>query len=274
MLQPVTSQWDTHWGALVPPLHRGCDLCASLVRPHNWPGRRWRQNGGRTVVLFVQRWYIGCSDIAMDTTVAVKFWACSKQSHKCRRGGRSLTGRSKEAGGRYTHRRGCRMDARWLAIGRPVNKCILLWTLCINLSDASASLVPPLCLLWPTSSVHWEITVATSVLPFGDHGNPWATLAMVLPPLCLLCMTCYATATALVVQGRHKGRAAAVTQKQNFLSLGDHWTSWPFFWLLKGGTKVTALCKGGLSSQNAALLVQSGSNNPHDINGINLGFFK
>ena len=55
-----------------------------------------------------------------------------------------------------------------------------LWTLCINLSDASAFLVPPLCLLWPTSSVHWEITVATAVPPLGDHGNPWATLTMIL----------------------------------------------------------------------------------------------
>ena len=33
------------------PLHRGCDLCASFVRPQNWPGRRWRQKGGRTVAL-------------------------------------------------------------------------------------------------------------------------------------------------------------------------------------------------------------------------------
>ena len=177
--------------SLIPPLRRGCDLCASLVRPHHWPGRRWRQKGGRTVVLVVQGCYTGRSDIAMDATVIVKFWACSKQSHKCRRGGRSLTGRSKEAGGRHTHRRGRRMDARWLAIGRPINKCVLLWTVCINLSDASAFLVPPLCLLWPTSSVHWEITVATTVPLFGDHGNPWATLAMVLPPLWLLSGTWY-----------------------------------------------------------------------------------
>ena len=119
---------------------------------------------------------------------------------------RSVAHRSLK-GGRHTHRRGRRMDARWSAIGRPVNKCVLLWTLCINLSDASAFLVPPLCLLWPTSSVYWEIIVATTVPPFG---NPWATLAMVLPPLCLLCATCYATTTALVVQGRHNGRAAAV----------------------------------------------------------------
>ena len=232
---------------LIPPLHRGCDLSASIVRPQNWPGRHWRQRGGRTVALVAQWWYTGRSDIAMDAMVAVKFWACSKQWHKGRRGGRSLTGRSKEAGGRHTHRHGGRMDAQWSAIGRPVKKYVLLWTLCINLSNASAFLVPPLCLLWPTNSVHWAITVATTVPPFGDHGDPSATLAIVLPPLCLLCATCCATTADLVVQGRHKGRAATVTQKQNFPGLGDHWASWPFFWSLQGGTKVAALCKGGFT---------------------------
>ena len=162
---------------------------------------------------------------------------------------RSLTGRSKEAGGRHTHRRGGRMDAQWSAIGRLVKKYALLWTLCNNLSNASAFLVPPLCLLCPTNSVNWAITVATTVPPFGDHGNPSVTLAMVLPPLCLLCATYCATTAALVVQGRHKGRAAAVSQKQNFLGLGDHWASLPFFWSLKGSTNVAALCKGGLKEQ-------------------------
>ena len=149
----------------------------------------------------------------------------AKQTHKGRWGGRTLTGRSKEAGGRHTHRRGRRMDAQWSAIGRPVKKCVLLWTLCIKLSDASAFIVPPLCLLLPTNSVQWGFTVATTVAPFGDHGNHWATLAMVLPPLCPLCATFCATTAALVVQGRHRDRVAAVTQKQNFLGLGDHWAS-------------------------------------------------
>ena len=76
---------------------------------------------------------------------------------------------------------------------------------------------------------------------------------MVLPPLCLLCTTCCAITAYLVVQGRHKGRAAAVTQKQNFLGLGDHWASWPFFGSLKGGTKVAALCKGGFRAINNEL---------------------
>ena len=105
------------------PFTQGLRPLCLLVRPQNWPGRRWRQKGGRKVALVVQGWHIGRSDIAMDAMVAVKFWACSKQSHKGRRGGRSLSGRSKEAGWRHTHRRGRTMDAQWSAIGRPVKKC-------------------------------------------------------------------------------------------------------------------------------------------------------
>ena len=41
---------------------------------------------------------------------------------------------------------------------------------------------------------------------------------------CLLCATCITTA-AKVVQERHRGRAATVTQEQNFPGLGDHWAS-------------------------------------------------
>ena len=165
---------------------------------------------------------------------------------------RSLKGGRRKAHTSPWWQNGCTVVGHW----SPRKKYVLLWTLCINLSNASAFLVPPLCLLWPTNSVHWAITVATTVPPFGDHGNPSATLPMVLPPLCLLCATCCATTAALVVQGRHKGRAAAVTQKQNFLGLGNRWVSWPFFWSLKGGTKVAALCKGGLTEQllNMALV--------------------
>ena len=94
------------------------------------------------------------------------------------------------------------LSARAFIINRfDISFILMLWTFCINLSNASAFLVPPLCLLWPTNSVHWAITVATTVPPFGDHGNPSATLAMVLPPLCLLCATCCAT-TAERLQSR------------------------------------------------------------------------
>ena len=75
----------------------------------------------------------------------------------------------------------------------------------------------------PLCNVHWAIIVATTVPPFGDHGNPWATMAMDLPPICLFCTTCCVTKTVLVVQGTH----------------------WSIFWWIKGGTKVSTLCKGG-----------------------------
>ena len=120
--------------------------------------------------------------------VAVKFWACSKQSHKGRRGGRSLTGRSKEVGWRHTHRRGRRMDAQWSAIGRPVINANIVYQFERHVCLACTTIVP-------TFGVHWAITLAITVPPFSDHGNTWATMAMVLPSLCLLCATCCATNT-------------------------------------------------------------------------------
>ena len=42
---------------------------------------------GNVVAFFVQRWCIGCLDIAMDDIVAIKFWTCSKHLHKGRRRG-------------------------------------------------------------------------------------------------------------------------------------------------------------------------------------------
>ena len=128
---------------LILPLHSGCDLCASLVRPQNWSGRRWRQKGGRAVALVVQGWHIRRSDIAMDAMVAVKFWACSKQSHKGRRGGRSLTCRSKEAGWRHTHRRGRRMDAQWSVIGRPVKNANSVYQFERHVCLPCTTIVPP-----------------------------------------------------------------------------------------------------------------------------------
>ena len=71
--------------------------------------------------------------------VAVKFWACSNQSYKGRRGGRSLTGLSKEAGGKHAHRRGRKMDAKGSAIGRPVKNAycckhfISIWAMLLSL---------------------------------------------------------------------------------------------------------------------------------------------
>ena len=161
-------------GSVIPPLHRGCDLCASLVRPPNWPGRRWRQKGGRTVALVVQGWHIGRSDIAMDAMVAVKFWACSKQSHKGRRGGRSLTGRSKEAGWSHTHRRGHRMDAQWSAIGRPVKNANIVYQCERHVCLPCTTIVPPLADQWRPLSDYCGDHCASIRRPrqhLSHHGN-------------------------------------------------------------------------------------------------------
>ena len=144
--------------------------------------------------------------------VAMMFWACSKQSHKDRRGGRSLADRSKEAGGRHTHRRGGRMDARWSAIGRPVKNTYY----CEHYVSIWATLLPSLyhhCASFgrPIASIErsqWR--------PLCLHSATTATLQPPWQWCCLLCATCCATTTALVVQGRHKGRGAAVHRNRTF----------------------------------------------------------
>ena len=91
-------------------LHRGCDHCASRL------GRRWRHRGGRRGSGVVQEWYRGRSDLATpDAMVVVKFWACSKLSHKGRRGvGRShVTQMRQEEGTRIA------VVAEWMYRGRP-----------------------------------------------------------------------------------------------------------------------------------------------------------
>ena len=104
----------------------------------------------------------------------------------------------------------------------------------------SASPVPPLCLLWMTNGVHWEITVVIIAPLFSDHHNTWATMAMVLPPFCFLCTTCCATTVVLVVQGR----LLQLYKGTTFFSLDDHWASCYFFLVTHGGVKVAALYKG------------------------------
>ena len=106
---------------------------------------------------------------------------------------RSLTGGRAEAQGSPGLQKGRTIVGQWLAY----TKCVMLEKIVPDIGDASASLVRPLCLLWPTNSVHWAMTVATTVPPFGDHGNPWASIATILPPSCLLWATCCASSACL-----------------------------------------------------------------------------
>ena len=103
-------------------------------------------------------------------------WACSTQSHKGRRWGRSLTGRSKEAGGRHTHRRGGRIDAQWSAIGCRVNNMyccehwVSIWaTFLPSLYHHCASFDRPIASIersqWRPLCLHSETTAT--------HQPPW-----------------------------------------------------------------------------------------------------
>ena len=161
--------------SLIPFLHRGplCLPCAATKLARSQLKAQRRPKG-----------YLGRSRVAQRTFRPRhgrhgrrEVLSMFKQLYKGHRRGRWLTGRSTEAGGRHTHRSGRRMNAQGSAIGRPVKKFVLLYTLCINLGDASTSLVSPLCFLWPTNSVHWAITVATTV-----------TTATLEPPRQLFCL--------------------------------------------------------------------------------------
>ena len=120
--------------------------------------------------------------------VAVKFWACSKQSHKGHRGGRSLTGRSKKAGWRHTHRRGRRMDAQWSAIGRPVKNANIVYQFERHACLPCTIIVPPLADQWRPLSDHCGDHCASIQRPrqhLNHHGNG---SIFTLPSLCdLLC---------------------------------------------------------------------------------------
>ena len=173
----------------------------------------------------------------------MKFWACSKQSHKGRRGGRSLTGRSKEAGGRHAHRCGGRM-----AIGRPVKNtyccehCVLIWaTLLPSLYHQCASFCRPIASTewsqWRPLCLH-SATTATLEPPWQWFCLHSASFARPVAPLQQIWS--FKEGTKVVLQQLHRNRTFwvwATTERP------EH-----FFWSLKGGTKVAALCKGGLSN--------------------------
>ena len=61
----------------------------------------------------------------MDAMVAVKFWACSKQSHRGRRGGRSLKGGRRIPHASPLSQNGCTGVGHW----SPRKKCVLLYSL-------------------------------------------------------------------------------------------------------------------------------------------------
>ena len=134
----------------------------------NCPGRRWGVKGHRMVALIVQMWYTGCSVIAMNIMVAMKFWKCSKQSHMDHRGGWLLKSHSNVTEGKQTHRRDCRIDAQWSANGHHV----IIRSVPNLILHASAPLLPHMCLIWATKDVLW--TTTDNVPPFGDHGNSWS----------------------------------------------------------------------------------------------------
>ena len=97
------------------PLTQDCNLCASLVRPQSWSGRRWRRKVGRKFALVVRGCHRGRSDLATDTVVAVKFWACPN----------SRTNVAEEVGcSQVAHRRQeegthIAVVAEWMHRGRP-----------------------------------------------------------------------------------------------------------------------------------------------------------
>ena len=106
--------------------------------------------------------------------VAVKFWACSKQSHEGRRGGRSLTGRSKEAVWRHTHRRGRRMGAQWSAIRRLVKNANIVYQFERHVCLPCTTIVPPLADQWRPLSDHCGDHCASIQWPWqhlSHHGN-------------------------------------------------------------------------------------------------------
>ena len=162
----------------------------------------------------------------MDAMVTVNFWACSKQSHKGRRGGRSLTGRSKEAGGRHRHRRGRRMDVQWSAIGRPVKKsyccehCVSIWaTLLPSLYHQCASFGRPIASiersLWRPLCLH-SATTASPQPPcywFCLHSASFARPVVSLQQLWSL-----KEGTRVVLQQLHRNRTfwvLAITERPN-----------------------------------------------------------
>ena len=105
---------------------------------------------------------------------------------------------------------------------------------CKHCISISAMLLPSMChhcafFGRPIASIEWSPWRTLYLHSATMTTLGWATMAMVLSSHCLLCLTICATTAILVVQWRHTGHAAAITQKQIFLDLGDHWVYWWLF---------------------------------------------
>ena len=68
---------------------------------------------------------------------------------------------------------GCRMVSQW----SPCNICVLLQS---SVPQCGRHFYLPCA----CNSVLWTMTVTTTLPPFGDYGDAWASVSMVLPSLC------------------------------------------------------------------------------------------
>ena len=163
---------------------------------------------------------------------------------------RSVAHRSLKGGRRKAHtlpwsQKGCTGVDHWLPRKKKAHNCkhcVSIWAmLLLLLYHHSASFGRPIASteqpMWQPLCLH-SATTATLEPPWQWFCVHSASFALPVVPLYSI----------LVIERRHTGCAAAVKQNQNFLGLGKQWASWSFFWSLKGGTKVAALCKGGLSN--------------------------
>ena len=111
-----------------------------------------------------------------------------------------------------------------------------------------------LCLSWPTNSVHWAITVATTVPPFVDHGSPdppwqWFCLhsaSFARPVVPLKQLWSYKEGTRTVLQQLHRNRTL--------------WVGWPLgvLTIFSGRSRVARRsqpCVKGLKLQQNAFIM-------------------
>ena len=80
-------------------------------------------------------------------------------------------------------------------------------------------ILPPLYHIWASFGWPIVITVATTVPPFGELCISWATMAMVLPPLCLLCTTCCVTTVVFCGSRNAQGSCCSSYSEGSFLGL-------------------------------------------------------